>query len=188
VDGPGNIFVVSAPSGTGKRTILNRILAMDNRLELAVSTTTRPPRTGETAGVDYTFVTEDEFDAMLDADAFVEWAMVHGNRYGTPRSELERLAAEGKDALLEVDVQGMRNVRNAGIDAVTIFIAPPSLTELERRMRARATESEDQIALRMNNAREEMAARREYDYVVTNDLLDDAVKAVEHIIRDVRQG
>lgn len=184
---PGNIFVVCAPSGAGKRTILQRILAVDKNLALTVSVTTRPPRAGETNGVEYEFVTEEGFEKLMAADALVEWAQVHGNLYGTRRTELERVTSDGKDAVLELDVQGMRNVRQAGIDAVTIFIAPPTIKELERRIRSRATESDSQIALRMNNARDEMAARFEFDYVIENDDLDNAVQAVETVIQETRK-
>ncbi len=183
---PGHIVVVCAPSGAGKRTILQRVMDKDRHLALTVSVTTRPPRNGETDGVDYEFVDRDTFEQLIAEDALVEWANVHGNLYGTRRTELARVAEGGTDALLELDVQGMRNVRNAGIDAVTIFIAPPSMNELERRIRARAADSESQIALRMNNARDEMAARGEFDYVIVNDDLDEAVASVEAVLQEMR--
>jgi guanylate kinase len=182
----GNIFVVCAPSGAGKRTVLNRVMAGDENLALTVSVTTRPPRDGETGGVEYEFVSNDEFEDLIADDQFVEWARVHDNLYGTRRTELERVTADGKDALLELDVQGMRNVRNAGIDAITIFIAPPNIKELERRIRARGADSDSQIALRMANARDEMAARGEFDHVIVNDDLEEAVEAVRSIIAEVR--
>lgn len=180
--------MICAPSGAGKRTILQRVMAADKSLALAVSATTRPPREGETDGVDYEFVNKNKFEKLIAEDALVEWAHVHGNLYGTRRSELDRVTKNGFDAVLELDVQGMRNVRNAGIDAVTIFIAPPSIKELERRIRSRAMDSESQIALRMNNAREEMAARGEFDHVVVNDDLDEAVASVEAAIQEMRTG
>lgn len=186
MDNTGNIFVVCAPSGAGKRTILQRVMASDKHLALAVSVTTRPPRKGEIDGVDYEFVTEETFEKLIAEDALVEWAHVHENLYGTRRSELARVTGGGMDAVLELDVQGMRSVRRAGIDAVTIFVAPPSIKELERRIRSRAADSESQIALRMNNARDEMAARGEFDYVVVNDDLDQAVASVEAAIRKMR--
>lgn len=188
MDASGHIFVICAPSGTGKRTILHRVMSADKNLALAVSVTTRPPREGEVDGVDYEFMDKDSFEKLIDEDALVEWAHVHGNLYGTRRSELDRVTKGGLDAVLELDVQGMRNVRNADIDAVTIFIAPPSIKELERRIRSRATDSESQIALRMNNAREEMAARGEFDHVVVNDDLDEAVASIEAAIQKMRIG
>ena len=187
MDEPGHIFVVCAPSGAGKRTILHRVMDTDKKLALAVSVTTRPPRDGEVSGVDYEFVDEATFEKLIADDALVEWANVHGNLYGTRRSELERVTRDGLDAVLELDVQGMRNVRNAGSDAVTILVAPPDMNELERRIRSRAADSESQIAVRMNNAREEMAARGEFDHIIVNDNLDEAVAAVEAIIEHVRK-
>jgi len=184
----GNIFVVCAPSGAGKRTILHRVMGADETITLSVSVTTRPPREGETDGVDYEFVNVEMFEKLIAEDALVEWASVHGNLYGTRRSELDRVANSGTDAVLELDVQGMRTVRNAGIDVVTIFIAPPSVNELERRIRTRASDSESQIAIRMNNARDEMAARGEFDHVIVNDDLDEAVAKLEAVIRLTREN
>ena len=187
MDETGHIFVFCAPSGAGKRTILNRVMSKDKKLKLAVSVTTRPPRAGEVDGVDYEFVDEEAFEKLIAEDALIEWASVHGNLYGTRRTELERVTGSGTDdAVLELDVQGMRNVRKAGLDAITIFIAPPSEKELERRIRARAADTESQIALRMNNAREEMAARGEFDHIIVNDDLDEAVAAVESVIQHIR--
>lgn len=118
----------------------------------------------------------------MDAGAFVEWARVHGHLYGTTRADLDRTAAEGRDVILELDVQGMRNIKNVGIDAVSIFVAPPSIETLEQRIRARGMDSDEQITLRMKNARIELAAKDEYDYIVVNDVLDDAVTAFQRII------
>ncbi len=162
-------------------------MAADSKLSLSVSVTTRQPREGESDGIDYEFISEEAFEKLIAENALVEWASVHGSLYGTCRSELERVTNSGADALLELDVQGMRNVRNAGLDAVTIFIAPPSMKELERRIRSRAADTDNQIALRMNNARDEMAARGEFDYIIVNDDLDEAVAAVEAVIQESRK-
>ncbi len=182
----GNVFVVSAPSGAGKRTVLERVLARDPRLEYSVSATSRRPRPGEVDGRDYYFLTPEEFRRRRDAGAFVEWAEVHGNLYGTLREEIERKRASGRDLILEVDVQGMRQLRDSGLDVTTIFIVPPSLEVLEERLRGRGTEAPEELALRLRNAREEMAARHSFDYIVINDSLDQAVADFEAIVRASR--
>ncbi|MBI5094770.1 MAG: guanylate kinase [Candidatus Hydrogenedentes bacterium] len=179
----GSLFVVSAPSGGGKRTVLRKVLDRDGKAEYGVSATTRPPRPGEVEGQDYFFLSQDEFQRRIKAGEFVEWADVHGNLYGTLRSELKRVTASGRDVFLELDVQGMRNLRNAGIDAVSIFIMPPSLDALEARLRGRGTNDERDIAVRMRNAEAELDARKEFDYVVINDDVDTAVADVEAIVR-----
>ena len=182
----GIVFVVSAPSGAGKRTVLERVFAQDAHLGFSISATTRPPRKGEAHGKDYYFLDRDTFERRVQAGDFVEWAEVHGNAYGTLREELDRLLASGKDTVLELDVQGMRTVRRIGLDAVTVFIMAPSLDELERRLRARATDSAEVIDLRLANARAEIASRGEFDYVVVNGRLDDAVADLAAIIRAER--
>lgn len=182
----GIVFVVSAPSGAGKRTVLERVFAQDALLGFSVSATTRPPRKGEVHGKDYYFLDRDAFARRVQAGDFVEWAEVHGNAYGTLREELDRLLVSGKDTVLELDVQGMRNVRRIGLDAVTIFIMAPSVEELERRLRARGTDSADVIELRLANARAEIAARSEFDYVIVNDRLDDAAADLAAILRAER--
>jgi len=151
-----------------------------------VSATTRQPREGETDGVDYVFLDRAEFDARIEADAFAEWADVHRHRYGTLHAELERVLATGKDAVLELDVQGMRKLREAGRDCVTVFITAPGLEELERRLRGRGTDSEEQIAGRMETAKVEIAARHEFDYIIVNDEIDEAVADMEAIVRAER--
>jgi guanylate kinase len=183
---PGILFVISAPSGGGKRTVLERVMASDANLEYSVSATTRQPREGETDGVDYMFLDRAEFDARIEADAFAEWADVHRHRYGTLHAELERVLATGKDAVLELDVQGMRKLREAGRDCVTVFITAPSLDALERRLRSRGTDSEEQIAGRMETAKVEIAARHEFDYIIVNDEIDEAVADMEAIVRAER--
>ncbi|MCC6489836.1 MAG: guanylate kinase [Candidatus Hydrogenedentes bacterium] len=182
----GIVFVVSAPSGAGKRTVLERVFAQDTRLDLSISATTRPPRTGEVHGKDYYFLDREMFERRVEAGDFVEWAEVHGNLYGTLRDELDRLVASGKDTVLELDVQGMRNVKRIGLDAATIFIMAPSMAELERRLRARATDSAEVIDLRLANAREEIAARAEFDYVIVNDRVEEAAADLAAILRAER--
>lgn len=183
----GRIFVVSAPSGAGKHTVLKRVLMNDPNLTHSISATTRKPRVGEEHGREYYFLDRAEFEKRVDAGEFAEWAEVHGNLYGTLRSELDRISASGKDALMELDVQGMRSVKGMGINVVTIFIMAPSLEELEQRLRARATDSEDVIALRLKNAIKEIAARREYDHVIVNVNIRDAVGELESIIKAARE-
>lgn len=178
----GRIFVVSAPSGAGKNTVLREALRRDAELALSITATTRAPRPGEADGVDYVFLSAEEFDRRIAEGAFVEWADVHGHRYGTLREPLDRLLASGRDAVLQIDVQGMRSLRASGLPVVTIFLAPPSLDELERRLRDRGTERENTIRLRLENARRELAARDEYDYVVVNDVVDHAVDRLLAIV------
>lgn len=182
----GIVFVISAPSGAGKDTILRRVLASDPRVVYSVSMTTRPPREGERAGQDYYFVDRAAFERARDEGRLFEWAEVHGNLYGTPRAEVERLTASGKDVILELDVKGMRNVRASRVEAVTVFIMAPSVGELERRLVARGANSPDDIARRIARAREEIEERHAFDYIVVNDDLDTAVRDLEAIIRSER--
>lgn len=182
----GIVFVLSAPSGAGKRTVLKRVFEKDTRLGYSVSATTRPPRAGEVEGKDYYFLDRDTFDRRVSAGDFVEWAEVHGNLYGTLQEELERLTASGKDTVLELDVQGMRNLKTRGLDMVSVFVVAPSHEELERRLRSRGTDRPEVIELRLSNARNEIAARREFDYVIVNERLDEAVVDLQAIIRAER--
>lgn len=185
---PGRVIVVSAPSGAGKDSILEPVMKDDPRLAVAVSATTRAPRAGEVDGVSYTFLSAEEFVRRREAGGFAEWAEVHGNLYGTPRAELERLMASGKDVVLELDVQGMRNIRASGLNPLTIFIMPPSLEELEQRLRQRGTDSDKAIALRLRNAESEIAARSEFDRIVINDALADAVAEFKAILAEDRRS
>lgn len=179
--------MLSAPSGAGKRTVLKRVFENDPQLGYSISATTRPPRHGEAEGVDYYFLDRAAFERRISAGDFVEWAEVHGNLYGTLQSELERLTATGKDTVLELDVQGMRNMKTRGLDMVSIFVMAPSLEELERRLRSRGTDHPEVIELRLSNARDELAARREFDYVIVNDHLDEAVDDLKAIVRAERR-
>ena len=176
-------FIISSPSGGGKTTILRKVFAELPGLVFSVSHTTRPSRAGEVDGRDYHFVGVEEFTSIREQSpsGFLEWARVHDNFYGTSREEVEKLLGEGLDVVLDIDIQGARQVKEA-IGAVSIFIAPPSLAELERRLRGRGTESEEVVALRLANARRELAAASEYDYLVVNDSLAEAVETVRSII------
>ena len=182
----GEVFVVSSPSGAGKSVILSRVRAADPALLFSVSATTRRPRAGERDGREYYFVSAEEFRRRVDAGEFLEWAEVHGNLYGTLRSEMERLAASGQDAVVEIDVQGAASLRAQGFRMVSVFIMPPSVEELERRLLARGTEAPEVIALRVTNARGEMAPYAEYDFVIVNDDLDTAVADFQAIVRAQR--
>jgi guanylate kinase len=184
--GKRRVFVVSAPSGGGKRTVLSHVMRTDSDLEMAVSCTTRPPRDGENHGLDYYFLDRAEFQAKADAGEFAEWAEVHGNLYGTLREELERRMASGKDVVLEVDVQGMRQMKASGLDPVTVFITVPSLEVLRERIASRGQNDPADTALRMKNAEEEMAAQDEFDAVIVNDNLDQAVAAFHALVREAR--
>lgn len=184
----GVALVVSGPSGAGKSTICKQVLANRPTMRFSVSCTTRAPRTGETDGVDYHFLSRAEFEAKIAAGEFLEHAEVHGNFYGTLRAEVEPCLRRGDDVLLDIDVQGARQVRqnsNAsgiGDQYAFLFLAPPSLAELERRLRGRQTDAEEVILRRLAAARREIAAWREYDYLVINDEIADAVREMTAIL------
>ena len=181
-----SLIVVSGPSGAGKSTILSRALRELDRLRFSVSHTTRGPREGETAGVDYHFVGRDEFDRMRQASRFLEWAEVHGQLYGTSLDEYERAVREGVDLLLDLDVQGASHVRESFPDAVSIFILPPSYEALERRLRARGADDEASFRRRIVAAGEELGLYRAYDYAIINEDLDTSVESLEAVIRAAR--
>ena len=182
----GRVFVVSAPSGAGKNTVLREVLRRDPNVALSITATTRSPRAGEIDGRDYVFLNPEEFARRAEAGDFVEWANVHGRRYGTLREPLEALLRGGRDAILQIDVQGMRSLRESGLPTVTVFLAPPSIEELERRLRDRGTEDEATILLRLENARKELGAQHEYDYVVVNDSVDAAADRILAVIEAAR--
>ncbi len=183
---PGILIVISAPSGAGKNTLLAAIGEMEQNLATTISATTRMPRPGEEDGREYHFLSWTDFEARIAAGDFVEWAEVHSNLYGTLKCELDRCLNAGSDVILEVDVQGMRSVRGVRDDVVSIFLMPPSLDELARRLRARGTDEEEVIALRLQNAHAEMAARHEFDYIVVNDDLEHAAADMVAILRAER--
>jgi len=178
----GRIIVVSGPSGVGKGALVARLTSAMPDLHLSVSATTRPSRPGEAHGVHYHFVTPERFQELVDGDGFLEWADVFGRRYGTPRAEVEQALAAGRDVVLEVNIDGARQVRARAPDALLIFLKPPSLAELERRLRSRGTEPEDQIRRRLAAARAELAAEDEFDDSVVNDDLETAVKELGAVV------
>ncbi len=171
----GTLFIVAAPSGAGKSSIVNACLARDANIALSISFTSRAPRPGERHAEHYHFIGEAEFQAMIDAGDFFEHARVHGDWKGTARQSVEPLLAQGRDVLLEIDWQGARQVRQRVPDAVSVFILPPSRAALEERMRKRGQDSEATIAQRLAAAREEMSHYGEFDYVIVNEHFDTAV-------------
>ncbi len=177
------LVLISGPSGAGKSTFVKALQAADDRLEFSVSTTTRPIREGETDRVDYRFVDDSEFDRLVIADAFVEWAHVHDRRYGTRREDVDRMIATGRIPLLDLDVQGGRSVIEIyGEELVSVFLFPPSWEELERRLRGRETDDDAVIATRLENARWEVDFARHYRYFVVNDDLDTALARMRAIL------
>jgi guanylate kinase len=163
------LTVVSGPTAVGKGTVVARMREEHPDVFVSVSATTRPPRLSETDGVHYLFVTDEEFDRLIEADALLEWAVVHGvHRYGTPREPVKQALADGREAILEIDLQGARQVRQACPDARFVFLAPPSMAELVRRLVGRGTESEEQRERRLETAQAEMAAQAEFDHVIVN--------------------
>jgi guanylate kinase len=180
------VIVVSAPSGAGKTTIVEHVLEELPGLRFSVSHTTRAPRSGEQEGVDYHFVDRAAFARLRDEDKLLESAEVHGNLYGTARAELEAARAEGKDALLDLDVQGAAQVRERVAGAVTVFILPPSYQELEQRLRRRGQDDEATIERRLAAAAREIGAFKDYDYALVNDDFDECVEGLKCIIRAAR--
>ena len=178
----GLLFIVSAPSGAGKTTLVERLVECVPHLRLSRSYTSRPVRPGETDGVDYNFVSRARFEEMIGAGDFLEWADVFGNLYGTCASDTHRMLAAGEDVVLVIDVQGARKVRQQGIAAATVFVMPPSLTVLEQRLRGRSKDPEAAIQRRLQAARDEVAAFRDYDYVVINDELTSSVDRLRGIV------
>lgn len=186
MDYPGNLYVVAAPSGTGKSSLVKALLEVDSRMELSVSHTTRAPRGQEVHGREYYFTSPEEFDRMVEANAFVEWAQVHGNRYGTSRKTIEDKIAAGADIVLEIDFQGAVQIKQQFPNAVLIFILPPSWPELRARLMRRNEDSEATIELRMKNAAEEVAQVDKFDFVIINELFERALfdlKAIAHAQR-----
>ncbi|MFM2118962.1 MAG: guanylate kinase [Pseudomonadota bacterium] len=185
-DHPGNLYVVAAPSGAGKSSLVKALLELDARLAVSISHTTRAPRGQERDGREYWFVSQDDFRAMVARGEFFEWAEVHGNLYGTSRAAIEARLAAGEDVVLEIDWQGAVQIKRIFAHAVLVFILPPSYEELHQRLLRRGEDAAEVIAQRMDNARLEVAQARHFDYVVVNALFDTALfdlKAIVHAQR-----
>lgn len=181
-NGRGRLYIVSAPSGAGKTTIVRRMIETTGGIGISRSYTSRPIRAGERDGVDYNFVTPRQFREMCEADAFLEWAEVFGDYYGTGAADTEARLAGGEDLVLVIDVQGARKVRGAGVPSIGVFLLPPSFTDLERRLRDRKRDPEAAILRRLQTARIEIEAYREYDYVVVNDEIAPCAERLRAIV------
>ena len=182
----GNLIVVSAPSGAGKSSLVNAVLADDPILALSISYTTRAPRPGEKNGREYHFVDAGVFEAMLERGEFLECAEVHGNRYGTSQKWIEETLRSGEDVLLEIDWQGAQQVRRLYPGAIMVFILPPSMAELEHRLRNRAQDSEAVIRRRLQNAADEISHAVEFDYVIINNVFEEARRDLAAVVRAAR--
>jgi len=186
LDYPGNLYVVAAPSGAGKSSLVKALLELDSRLQPSVSHTTRAPRGQEKHGREYFFVSSAEFDSMVAADAFVEWAHVHSQRYGTSKKAIEDRMAQGADVILEIDFQGALQIKNIFANAVCIFILPPSWEELRSRLERRGEDAPDIIEMRMKNAQVEVAQAEKFDFVIINELFDRALFDLKAIVHSQR--
>jgi guanylate kinase len=182
----GTLYIVAAPSGAGKTTLVRMLLAEDSDIQLSISYTTRAPRPGETDGCEYHFTSVDCFRQMIAADDFLEWAEVHGNFYGTSKKWIADQLSAGRDVLLEIDWQGAQQVRKLFPEPVGIFILPPSMDELERRLTGRGTDSSDVIARRLAAAQAEMRHAGEFDYVIINNQLPEALADLRAVVRASR--
>ncbi len=186
MDYPGNLFVVAAPSGAGKSSLVKALMELDAGVQPSVSHTTRAPRGQEKHGREYFFVSQQEFDAMVLGDAFLEWAHVHGHRYGTSKKAIEDRIAMGADVILEIDFQGALQIKKIFANAVLIFVLPPSWEELRSRLERRGEDSAEVIELRLSNAALELVQAREFDFVIINELFERALfdlKAIVHAQR-----
>ena len=181
-DSPGSLFIVSGPSGAGKGTLVRALLDRVPGIWLSVSATTRPPRPGEAEGVHYVFLPAEEFERLIAADGLLEWAEVHGNRYGTLRAPVEERLVRGQTVVLEIDPQGAAQVKDKMPESVLVFIEPPSFDELRNRLVKRGSETPDQIERRLRTAREELAIAGTYDYVVINDDVEQATDELAAIV------
>jgi guanylate kinase len=182
----GLLFVLSSPSGAGKSTIARMLMATDEGVAMSVSATTRPIRPGESDGEDYHFVTDAKFDSMVAAGEFLEWAHVFGHRYGTLKREVMKVIEGGRDVLLDIDWQGTQQLKQVDPDIVRVFILPPSMTELERRLRARGTDSDEVVKRRMDRAEAEISHWAEYDYVLINNDAEKCRELVHNILKAER--
>ncbi len=178
----GILLIISGPSGVGKGTVCRHLLTIRDNLKLSVSTTTRPPRPAETEAVEYNFTSQSRFQEMIEAGAFLEWAVVHDHYYGTLLATVNDSLARGEDLILEIDVQGAEQVRVKASGSVSVFLAPPSLKALEERITGRGTESAAKIELRLSTARHEMNLFHHYDYVVVNDTVEEAAALISAVL------
>lgn len=183
---PGNLYVVAAPSGAGKSSLVNALLELDANVQPSVSHTTRAPRGQEKHGREYFFASEQEFDAMILGDAFVEWAHVHGQRYGTSKKMIEERMSQGADVVLEIDYQGGLQIQKMYANAILIFVLPPSWEELRSRLERRGEDAPDIIDLRMQNAAIELAQAKEFDFVIINEVFERALFDLKTIIHAQR--
>ena len=186
MDYPGNLFVVAAPSGAGKSSLVRALQELDSHVQPSVSHTTRAPRGQEKHGREYFFVSEQEFDAMIAADAFVEWAHVHSHRYGTSKKAIQERMEQGADVILEIDFQGAIQIKQTFSNAVCIFVLPPSWEELRSRLERRGEDASETIELRMKNAAMEVAQAQKFDFVIINELFDRALFDLKAIVHSQR--
>lgn len=184
----GNLFIVSGPSGAGKGTLVSALRDRVPDLWVSCSVTTRAPRPGETHGVSYTFISNEEFDELCRTDGLIEWAEVHGNRYGTPRAAVDAHVAAGDQVILEIDPQGAFQIRDQMPKTVLLFIMPPSMDELKRRLEGRGSETKEQVAVRMKTAQRELELVGKYDHVVINDDVSRAANELAQIITRYAEG
>ena len=180
----GKLIVISAPSGAGKSSLIKAIINNNNNIELSISATTRKPREGESNAKDYFFISDEEFNTLKSKDDFVEYALVHNYQYGTLRSYINERIDEGINIILDIDVQGFEQIQEASIDNTSIFIIPPSIEELKKRLNIRGLDSQDVIETRLENARHELKYANNFDFRVLNDEFDDALKSLVSIIFD----
>lgn len=183
----GLMLILSSPSGAGKTAISRHLLAEDDNLDLSISCTTRAPRPGEEDGVHYHFISPEKFESMVQNDEFLEHATVFGHRYGTPRAPVEKALSDGRDILFDIDWQGTQQIgQRSGADMVSVFILPPSLDELEQRLRKRAQDSEEVIKTRMSKAADEMSHWPEYEYIIVNRDFENSIRRIKSILRAER--
>ena len=186
MDYPGNVYVVAAPSGAGKSSLVKALMELDAAVRPSVSHTTRPPRGQEKDGREYHFVSDDAFDALIQQEAFLEWATVHGHRYGTSRESIKQRIAQGADVVLEIDYQGALQIKKIFANAVLIFILPPSWDELRSRLQNRGEDSLDVIETRLKNAAHEMSQAPKFDFVIINELFERALFDLKAIVHSQR--